>query len=248
MASVAVVASNDALIELSTDGVKWMELPFVGSVSATGAEAPETEINAFRGSGKISGRERVASLALTVVSYVPAQRAWREVTKASKAGSRLNWQITTKETIVVEDAANTMIAVSTAGKVAVTGSKASEVDLDSDRFSLGMALQVGNKLYSVDYQYDPTDPKFLGTDASAGDMYVSDPSRDEQTNPIASAIAATNKYKFVIPAFRLGPFLAAPSGRGNFEMATEAALTANVTLTPAAQPEWSMQVVKNNTA
>lgn len=248
MASVTIISTNDALVEQSEDGVKWRELPFVGTISATGAEAPETEVNAFRGSGKISGRERVASLSLNVASYVPGHRSWRDVARASREGRRLNWRITTIETIVQAALAETKLAVAKAtGAVTVTGNKAADLDFTKTNFSLGMAVQIGaggtGKLYSVDFIGDG-ELEYEGNAVNKGVMHVSDPAQDGKAEPLAADLAETDKYKFVIPSYILGPFLATPSGRGNFEMAVEAAITASTTLVPSVQPEWLMRVVK----
>jgi len=243
---VTSISTNDALVELAEDGVKWIELPFVGTISATGAEAPETEVNAFRGSGKIAGRERVASLSLSVASYVPHHRAWRIAAKASREGRRLNWRVTTLETIIQAAITNTTVALATSGLVTVGGTAAAKLNATflGEDFGLGVALQIASKLYSVDFIGDGT-LQYEGNAVDKGKIYVSDPAQDaDASKRVADAVNASASYKFVIPAMRLGPFLASPSGRGNFEMATESPLTASTTLTPSVQPEFSMHVEK----
>ena len=67
---LVLVAGEGNLLEVSEDGVVWEELPYAGSISSTGGEAPETDVVTFREVGKLTGKRRVPSISVGIPSYV----------------------------------------------------------------------------------------------------------------------------------------------------------------------------------
>ena len=100
MAGITLAESNFATLEFSADGSTFTGLPFIGDISASGGEAPESDVVTFSGVGKVAGHPRVPSLSVTVPSYVPQHASWTAIRNALINRTSLTWRVTTKGQIL----------------------------------------------------------------------------------------------------------------------------------------------------
>ena len=220
MPGLTLITSESATLEYSGDGSTFHEVPFIGDISASGGEAPETDVVTFKRIGKLIGKLRVPSLSIAVPSYAPNHATWQAIVNAAKAQTPLSWRVTTKEEEFYEaSGAGNTVAIAITGIAAFAGTKP---DFTSENYAEGMVIEAGagkgNK-YVID------------TISSAGVVTVK-PAPD----PV---VTAKTDYKIINPSLRLGPFVASVRSAGNFELATEGNLTTTLELTPRAQlPNW----------
>ncbi|MXX34639.1 MAG: hypothetical protein F4107_08550 [Gemmatimonadetes bacterium] len=201
------------------DDAKWRAFPGLGSVSGSGGEAAEEEIDAFDGTFKIAGDPGVPSLSLTISRFLPQHATVKYVRMKALAGQPLIWRFTTREEVLL----TTEAAIASAtGAVTYSGDGTTGGNLDNhDEFGPGTVIVVGAKKEVIDT---------IGDD---GAMIV-DP---KPSGDIAKATA-----KLVRPALRLGPLTAKARSYGAFEAATGGVLASSLELTPSsALPDWTIQ-------
>ncbi|MYH25521.1 MAG: hypothetical protein F4156_09860 [Holophagales bacterium] len=217
MPGLTLITAENATLEYSKDGTRFVKLPFEGDISASGGEAPENDVVTFSRIGKVVGHPRVPSLSVAIPSYVPNLVAWTDILDALTKRTPLTWRLTTAEAefFTASGAGNT-VAIATTGAVTFAGTKP---DFMSDEFAEGMAIRVGTAKYTIDAISD------------AGAVTV-------RPAPTTTVPAAT-EYRIINPSLRLGPFTASVRSAGNFELAAEGNLSTTLELTPRAQlPAW----------
>ena len=98
MAAPTVHPGSGSTVEFQISGV-WFNLPGASDASASGGEAPETDIRTYAGTAKTTGQAGVPTVAATVGIYNPLHRSWRLLRENS--GTRGPWRITTPAATVV---------------------------------------------------------------------------------------------------------------------------------------------------
>ena len=216
---VVITNSNDATLEFSSDGSTYVVLPYIGDISASGGEAPESDVVTFQGVGKITGHLRVPSISIAIPSYVPNLAAWTDLQDAAQDGDAVNWRITTKEDpFYTASGATNTAAIAITGVVTFVGNTP---DFTAPDYDAGLVIEVGSNKYTID------------SITSAGVVTV---------KPAPStAVAATQSWEILNPSRRLGPFIATIRSVGNFDLPAEGALSTTLELTPrAALSGWTI--------
>ena len=222
MPGMTLVGGENTNLEYSNDGgATYYSLPYVGDISVSGGEAPETDIIAFRRTGKLAGKVRVPSFTMAIPSYTPQLQAFKDIRKSIDDGDTLNWRLTTrKDTIFTNaDAADT-VAIETTGIVTFAGDAP---DFAGSMFGEGMAIKVGGENYVIDSISDATPPVVM-------------------VRPVpGAAVAAAQPFMIDTPSLRLGPFTAKVRSPLGFDLPAEGNMTSSIDLTPEAQlPDWTI--------
>ena len=76
MAAPTVHPGSGSTVEFQVGGV-WYNLPGASDASASGGEAPETDIRTYAGTAKTTGQAGVPTVAASVGIYNPLHRSWR---------------------------------------------------------------------------------------------------------------------------------------------------------------------------
>ena len=218
--ALTIISSENAKLEVSGDGSTFSALPFIGDISASGGEAPESDIVTFSGVGKLTGHPRVPSISVSIPSFVPNLSVWKTILDALSDRGSLSWRITTleEELAARADAADTA-AITETGAVTFAGD-APDFGAGTE-FAIGMVIEVAGAKYTIDQI------------SSEGAVTV-EPAPE-------MAVAAQDDYKILNPSLRLGPFIAAVRSAGNFELPAEGALTTTLELAPRSQlPQWTV--------
>ena len=219
---LTVVNADNSTLEASSDGATWIDVPFIGDVSASPGTTPETDIITFTEIGKIRGKTRVPTLNVTVPAYVPNLPIWKTIIDAAQGSQYLNWRLTTLERPIFEaDSGTPMAAVSAAGVLTLSGVGAP--DLETEDYGIGLAVVVGGKAYTL---VDITGSKTAVVAPVPG-----------------AAVAADDAFSIVVPSLRK-QFVGQPgSPDDNFSLPAEGAMstTFDVSLR-AALPRWSIVV------
>ncbi|WP_425154708.1 hypothetical protein [Candidatus Palauibacter sp.] len=217
MRGITLATSENAELHFSGDGATFLELPFVGGISASGGEAPETDVVGFKGSAKLVGRPRIPSLSVEVVSYAPQLDVWRTITDAARARTPLWWRITTFEESLLPASGGNTAAIDTAGAVTFAGLMP---DFTSDEYAEGLVIELGGAKYVVD------------AISASGVVTV---------QPAPESDVSASAYEIINPSLRLGPFVAHVRSAGNFDLPAEGNLTSALELSPRAQlPHWAV--------
>ena len=117
MAEPSSTQGLNATIEIQIGGV-WYDLPGIADFSATGGEAPETDLATYGGVGRATGHARPPSVSVSIPIYQPHLEPWTLLRQDANRGKRLPYRLTTQEGEVVGDPGTTTVAVTvTSGAV-----------------------------------------------------------------------------------------------------------------------------------
>ena len=100
MAEPTLLPGVNSTVEVQIGGV-WYDVPGTADFSASGGEAPETDIRTYAGTGKATGFAGVPTVSIAVPLYVPTHETW--VLLRANAGTQLPWRVTSPEATVVGD-------------------------------------------------------------------------------------------------------------------------------------------------
>ena len=225
MAEPASISGINASLEVQISGV-WYDVAGVNDFSASGGEAPETDLITYAGVGKATGHARVPTVSASIGIYNPVHETFRLLRE--NAGKRLPWRLTTQEGDVVGDPGDTTVAVTAAtGAILVAPGGASddwEGLTEDDRIRRGMVIKptAGTNRYVI----------ARITSNMAGFANV--------VEGAVPALAATDAFTIVEPAIR-NSFIATVRSGSAFDLPGEGALNTTLALTPAsALNNWSI--------
>ena len=221
MPGMTLVRAENTDLEYSKDGATYFPLPYVGDISVSGGEAPETDIISFRRAGKLAGKVRVPSFSAAIPSYTPQLQAFKDIKKAIDDGDSLTWRLTTKkDTIFTNADTGDTVAIATTGIVTYAGTAP---DFSGSLFGEGMVIKVGGANYVIDSISDDTPPVVMVRPAPS------------------AAVAAAQPFMIDTPSLRLGPFTAKVRSPLGFDLPAEGNMTSSIDLTPEAQlPDWTI--------
>ena len=221
MPGMTLVRAENTILEYSKDGADYFAFPYVGDISVSGGEAPETDIISFRRVGKLAGKVRVPSFTIAIPSYTPQLQAFKDIREAIDDGDVLNWRLTTKkDTILTNAATSDTVAIATTGIVTFAGTTP---DFAGTLFGEGMVIKVGGANYVLDSISEATPPVVMVRPAPS------------------SAVTASQPYMIDTPSLRLGPFTAKVRSPLAFDLPAEGNMTSSIDLTPEAQlPDWTI--------
>ena len=216
---MTVIAGVNSTLEASKDGSTFFNLPFTGDITASGGDAPETDIPAYDSIGKVTGHPRVPSLSVAMASYVPNLDIWDTIYAAAADGDLITWRIrTSKRELHAPAGAGNTIGIAATGVVTFAGTD--RPDFTTKRFNVGLVIEVGSGKYTVD------------SISSTGVVTV-------RPAP-ATAVAAASGYKIVVPSLEL-EFSGTVRSQGNFELPAEGNLATTLEITPQSQlPKWTI--------
>ncbi|WP_425154850.1 hypothetical protein [Candidatus Palauibacter sp.] len=218
MSKVVLVEGTDAKLEVSNDGgTIFHDVPFAGSITYSGSEAPTFEVAPFEGVGQGVGKPRIGSIEVGVLSYVPELGVYGILEDAFDDGSILTFRITTKEEQLDPEVTGDTIAIATSGLVTFAGTR--DPNFTGDEYGRGLVLetQAGAK-----YRVDAV--------SAAGAVTVA---------PKPSAAVAATRYSILNPSRRVGPFRGKVSALRNFELPAGGAMSSGLTIIPRARlPRW----------
>ena len=164
-AAKKLVRAENTILEYSKAGGTFSPFPYVGDISVSGGEAPETDIISFRRAGKLAGKVRVPSFSIAIPSYTPQLQAFKDIKEAIDDGDTLSWRLTTKkDTIFTNAVANDTVAIATTGIVTYAGTAP---DFSGSLFGEGMVIKVGGANYVIDSISDATPPVVMVRPAPA---------------------------------------------------------------------------------
>ena len=222
--TAALITAIDSLFEVSNDGADWAELPYVGDISVSGGEAPETDIVTLRAIGKIAGRTRPPTLSVQIPSLFPNHPAVKVVRLAQSGGDPIQIRLTTPERELFAAAADVMAAIAADGEVTFSGSGTKPNFKEGSPFGVGYVIRIGSNSHTISTISESTD----------GTITVTVDTR---------AVVAAAQFSIVAPSLRLGPIIGrVRSGpTNNFNLTTEGVLegTLEVSL-GAALGEWAI--------
>ena len=223
---LAVVPGDGTFIEVKgkVDGIdskaNFWRLPGVSSWTEGGGDTPSRDIVAFEGVSSQSGRARAQTIECEVSAYAPRHRAWRLIRAALIASTTLEFKLrTSRQQILSAPPASTNLAVAaTTGVVTVSGSAkaAFNTRLAGSEFAPGMVLEIAESAGAVE--------SLVIEDLSgSGDTIMT-------VSPPKAAIAATAKFRIVIPETVRGPFAASIATADRATTRSEGDLGAGLTL------------------
>ena len=221
MPGMTLVRAENTNLEYSKAGGTFFPLPYVGDISVSGGEAPETDIISFRRSGKLAGKVRVPSFTMAIPSFTPQLQAFKDIRESIDDGGTLSWRLTTrKDTIFTNAATADTVAIATTGVVTFAGTAP---DFSGSLFGEGMVIKVGGANYVIDSISDADPPVVM-------------------VRPVpAAAVGAAQPFMIDTPSLRLGPFTAKVRSPLGFVLPAEGNMTSSIDLTPEAQlPDWTI--------
>ena len=223
MAVPALIGGINTTLELY-NGTAWIEVPGVADVSASGGEAPETDIVTFEGVAKATGHARVPSFSVQVPLYNPLVAAFRYM--RDNAGSRISFRLTTEESVVQDFGSTTLAIVANTGVATLSINTAAgsfagwEKD---DRVKIGMVIKPdsGSDRYTLESITSNTEAVVSGVSSNV--------------SPAAST------FELVIPALR-DSFVGTVRSGSSYELPAEGGMNKTLSITPTGPLEnWSIQ-------
>ena len=140
MDALTLVTADNSILDYRSNGGDFKQLPFIGDISLTGGERPETEVMTLDSVGKVVGKKRIQSLSVEIPSYVPTLPAWKDLKAAYDDETPLTFRITTEEKPrYASTGAGNTVAIATDGKVSFVGEAP---DFLSGLIGMGMALSL----------------------------------------------------------------------------------------------------------
>ena len=223
LGTLTLKSGENAIVEASSDGVTFFEVPFVGDIESSGSAAPETDIVSLRHQGKITGRLRVPTVRLAIVSYVPNHSSWATILAAARANTILHWKITTDEAVVFGASLTRKVAIATTGALTFSGTGGTP---DIDELGLGMQMKIGTG--TVIYSFNEI------TKTGSSDPVVS-----VLPKP-GTAVVASASYKISNPGLVFGPFRGGIREAGSFTLAADSGvLASSLEIAPRAHVDWT---------
>ena len=223
--ALTIVDSDNSVLEFSVDGkATWKEVPFVGSVEASGGETPSSEVVTFKRVGKVTGKDRLPSFTFSVPSFVPQHSSWK--TLRENRAERIWMRIRTKEQLVATSTAGNTAAIADTGVVSldplVIDTPGHSIDWRTELYGIGLGIKIGTSIYIVD------------TISDVGVLTVS---------PVPSAAIAAMIYTVVVPSLGIGDgMFGRVTGLDTFSLTGESNLTKSFGFEPAvALEDWKIQ-------
>ena len=224
-----LIPGANTKIEVQMKGqTAWTNIPFVADISASGGDAPTSEVLTYQAVGQITGSKRPETLTFAVPSYIATLPVNKDIRSASVDQENRNFRITTNEGTPAFTASSSpgatlgSVAVAADGVVTFSGANMPSMR-DFNLIAIGQVIETG----TAQYQIIDIQP---GSGSQLPRVTVEAP---------ASAVTATPGYQIVTPAIRLGPFLAGVTVAGSFDIPVEGAMSSTVTLAPVSVlPEW----------
>ena len=222
MALPAVISSEQALLEVSTDGSTFDEVPGVSSFSLSGGDPETRQTIMFRGTRQKAGAAQAPTVDVELASFLPHHAAMRTLQDRFKDGEKVRIRLTTLEDEIFASTAGSTCAIATTGVCTFVGT--GNPDFTGDDYGPGFVIEVGGTKYVID-----------GI-TNAGVMTV-DPAP-------ASAVSAAI-YKIYIPSVRLGGSTGLLVGVGapGANLASQADLGSTIQFfpdRPLASTDWSV--------
>ena len=138
MAHVIVTTFSDGSFEYLLSGSNYENIPFVGNISASGGEAPESEVPAI-------GKLRLKTMAVELASYVPIMPQFSTLRQRAEAGTIIKFRIKTQKYVIYTSvgAAET-VAIAADGVVTfVAPTSGHKPDFGGEEYGKGMVIAVG---------------------------------------------------------------------------------------------------------
>ena len=152
MAHVIVTTFSDGSFEYLLSGSNYENIPFVGNISASGGEAPESEVPAIEGVGVAIGKLRLKTMAVELASYVPIMPQFSTLRQRAEAGTIIKFRIKTQKYVIYTSvgAAETVaiaaetVAIAADGVVTfVAPTSGHKPDFGGEEYGKGMVIAVG---------------------------------------------------------------------------------------------------------
>ena len=221
MAHVIVTTYSDGSFEYLLSGSNYENIPFVGNISASGGEAPESEVPAIEGVGVAIGKLRLKTMAVELASYVPIMPQFSNLRQRAEAGTIIKFRIKTQKYIIYTSVGATeTVAIAADGTVTFAApADGHKPDFGGEEYGKGMVIAVGGANHVV-----------RSVDA-AGMAMVTAP---------AAAVAATDNYVISAEAMQLD-FSAKIRDQGGFELGAENPFSSSISLKCTHYlPDWSI--------
>ena len=207
----------NALEVRATGTTDWHEVPGVGTISKSGGEGSQTQIEAIDGVASITSPPGVPTIGVTLASYVPTHPAIELIESSADSATQIEYRLTTQDEQEIlaanADSAVVGISVTTGGVATIAGTGTLPAMQDDAKYNVGLHVEIA----STDYRISKI---------NSNTEIILDPS--------PSTAIATSAFEVNRPALA-EQGLAEVQAAGNYEGGVGAAISGGFTLAPIAR-------------
>ena len=217
MAGGIVTFRPDALEVRAVGSTNWQEVPGVGTISKSGGEGSQTQIEAIDGVASITSPPGVPTIGVTLASYVPTHPSIQLIESSANSATQVEYRLTTQDEQEIlpanADSAVVGISVTTAGVATIAGTGTLPAMSDDAKYNVGLHLEIGGTTYTIDKINSNTEIVL---------------------DPAPGTAVATSAFEVNRPALR-EQGIAEVQAAGNYEGGVGAAISGGFTLAPIAR-------------